>query len=237
MSHRGIHIMSIKASMYRFPHIVRKLFSRAVGRFRGILFIPPNYLFKSGLDERSAIIDVGCGFDADFSVHMIQTYGFRAIGIDPTRKHHASLADIARRMGGRFQHEPLAISAKNGTIPFNESEENASGSILASHRNIQRDTVKTYDVESVDLASLPQRLGLSHIDYIKLDIEGAEYGLIDRLNQEDVAAYDQIFIEFHHHALPQYAPSDTLLCARKMESLGFASFTVDNHNFLFYRAA
>lgn len=197
--------------------------------------LPNYYLFINRFDQQSTIVDVGCGFDADFSMYMIDTYNLKAIGIDPTQKHKESLENLVKKNNDKFSYKPLAISEKDGQITFNESIRSTSGSILDEHINVSGKETQKYSVESVSLKNLPKRLGLNKIDYIKLDIEGAEYELIDSLNKEDLTKYNQIFIEFHHHALPQYSKADTIKMVRKIESLGFKSFTLDNHDFLFYR--
>ena len=206
------------------------------GAKSGIGFAKPNYLFKGAFFlPQDTIVDVGCGFDADFSVYMIKKFGVKTIGIDPTLKHKSSLAKISIESGGKFIHKEWAVSATDGKISFNESENNVSGSILGEHKNIKNGGVKKYEVESISLLNLPARLNLEKIKYIKLDLEGAEYELIEKIKKEDLEKYEQIFIEFHHHCVPRYSKEDTLRMARKIESFGFNSFSLDKHNFLFYR--
>jgi hypothetical protein len=47
--------------------------------------------------------------------------------------------------------------------------------------------------------------------------------------------FKQLFIEFHHHALENYSIEDTNDAVIDMQGKGFKSFTLDNHNFLFYK--
>lgn len=223
-----------------FPNI-KKVLKKIRGQIGGVKIVRPNsklpnyYMFKPRFSTTSTIVDVGCGFDADFSVYMMDKYGLRAIGIDPTLKHKGSLDSLSKKTNSRFLHKLWAISANDGKIVFNESVDNVSGSILENHQNIKSGAIKKYEVESISLENLPRCLKLEKIEYIKLDIEGAEYDLIDKLKKGDLDKYNQIFIEFHHHALPQYSQKDTLDRVKKIESLGFKSFSVDNHDFLFYR--
>ncbi|MDD5318947.1 MAG: FkbM family methyltransferase [Candidatus Pacebacteria bacterium] len=203
-------------------------------RILDVHFADPNYLFKGTFTKNSTLIDAGCGFDADFSMEMIRKYNLKAIGIDPTRKHQKSLATLSRKTGEKFTHRLIAISKEDGLITFNETQDNVSGSLLTSHNNIKKDAVQTYQVQSVSLARLPAFLDLPFIEYIKLDLEGAEYELIANLTKEQLLPYQQIFIEFHHHCTP-YSQKDTFNRVEKMKSFGFTAFTLDDHNYLFYR--
>jgi len=181
------------------------------------------------------VVDVGCGFDADLSMYMIRNCNIKAFGIDPTLKHKEDLAKLSHESNGRFMYIPVAISHKNGLISFNESVRNVSGSILDEHKNINQQESRNYEVESINLSSLPDRLNLERIEYIKLDLEGAEYQLINELKETDLDHYEQLFIEFHHHAVPNYSIHDTQNCVKKMKLLGFKSFTINNHDYLFYK--
>lgn len=234
-------LLKIQASLGVYPKKITVIVNKVIGKIRGISVIIPNpklpnyYIFREMFNEDSTIIDVGCGFDADLSVYMIKKYGLKSVGIDPTLKHQLSLASLSKKSQGHFIHKLWAISATNGKITFNESKNSVSGSILNDHKNLQNNNVKTYEVESVNMSRLPISLGLEKIQFIKLDIEGAEYDLIDHLEKDDLIKYDQIFIEFHHHAIPKYSKKDTLNRANKIKSFGFKSFTLNNHDFLFYR--
>lgn len=212
----------------------REWLLRVFGFFMKIHYVPRNYLFKGKFSSQDVIIDTGCGFGAEFSMHMIKRFGLKSIGIDPTKKHFNSLKNLEVDTGGKFKHYDLAISVNTGETLFNESESNESGSILSEHKNVKRDKIKTYNIKTFSLADLPSYLGMNKIKYIKLDLEGAEYEIIKNLKKEDLDKYDQIFIEFHHHCT-DYSIKDTLDSVQKMVGLGFKKFTLNNHDYLFYR--
>ncbi len=227
--------MSVVARAIRYAHraISRPLHLRRLRRL-GIRYLPPNYVYFDTFCESSIVVDVGCGSEAEFSMHMIETYGLRAFGVDPTRKHARFLRDLEQRTKGKFRHLPLAVSEHDGVLTFHESGPNESGSILSTHTNIQNDHSSAYDVESVSLRRLVQRLGLQSADFLKLDLEGAEYELFDGLCEADLLPFAQIFLECHHHCTPHTFQETTELVDRVC-GLGFAVFTLDRHNFLFYR--
>lgn len=210
----------------------------AAGRVKakklGISFYPPNYIYFDRLNTNSIVVDVGCADDPDYSEHIINTHGCKCYGVDPTKKHFNALSIVENKYKGLFFHLPFAVVNQSGKIYFHESVENASGSILNDHVNIKKDEVVTYEVEALSITDLKNRIG-SKIDILKLDLEGAEFGLIENLNKEDLVDIDQIFIEFHHHSIDRYKLEDTTRLVNKLESFGFSSFSLDGVNFLLYK--
>jgi len=219
----------------RYAHrVARRPFGLARMKLRNIHHFPPNYLYVGAFGKESVVVDVGCGFEAEFSRHVIEKYGVRALGVDPTRKHAPFLAELAKRTNGRFQHVPLAVAPRSGELTFYESRQNESGSFLTSHTNIRHDDVTAYKVEAVGLNELSRKLGVQSVAYLKLDLEGAEYGLFDGLSEEDLGPFTQIFLECHHHCT-EHTFAETKQLVRVICKAGFSVFTLDRHNFLFYR--
>ena len=134
--------VKVKILILNFILNIKKKAQIIIGKIQNIKVVKPNlklpnyYMFKNGFSKNATIIDVGCGFDADFSRYMIKTYGLKAIGIDPTLKHQNALQKISETEKGQFRHILAAVSGHDGKISFNESEENVSGSILETHRKI-----------------------------------------------------------------------------------------------------
>lgn len=222
-----------RAIRKRLLSIVRRFWFRT----KDIRFAPPNFIFfcfpKN--NKQVTVIDVGCGSVAEFSTYLIDRYHARCFGVDPTEKHKPALSSLVRKYQGRFVHIPFAICAKNGTLNFFESRVNESGSLMADHINVVRDKGNSYQVRCVTPVSLLDHLGLDSADILKLDIEGAEYQLLETLGRSELLPFKQIFIEFHHHAVERYTYSDTLRAVENICSFGFKSYSLDNHNYLFRR--
>lgn len=201
---------------------------------RGIKYLPPNFIFFPTLNSSSIVIDVGCGFDADLSCSLIKRYKVNAIVVDPTRKHKSNLLDLAKKYGKKFKYLQLALSKNIGKTTFYESLNNESGACLPDHVNILNDNIRSYSVDSVNLDWLANKIGKS-IDLLKIDIEGAEYELLRNVKKASLIPFKQIFIEFHHHAIESYTYEDTLNVVTKFQNFGYHYFSIDNHNFLFFR--
>ncbi|MEA2697882.1 MAG: Methyltransferase domain, partial [Myxococcales bacterium] len=54
--------------------------------------------------------------------------------------------------------------------------------------------------------------------YLKIDIEGAEYPILERMARISVP---QISIEFHHHCSTEYALPQTIALIQKIVDMGY----------------
>ena len=215
--------------------IQRSIQRRCEAWLRGISVVAPNYLYLPLTGPRRIVVDVGCASDADFSQHLIAKFDVTSFAIDPTLKHAAALRKLERRLGGRFVYFPLALSSRAGRLSFNESLENASGSLLTEHVNIRRDQVRGYEVDAITLADLPARTGYARIDLLKLDTEGAEFDILRQVTPEQLLPFLQVFVEFHHDTVAGYDITHTLALVERMESFGFFAFTLNDRDYLFWR--
>jgi len=218
----------------KFKRMVQFHHRKGLAQNQGVSFLQPNYMFFNTFNTTSIIIDVGCGHEAELSRHFIRTHGVKAYGVDPTRKHHPFLKRIEEETHGQFQHLRLAVASSNDMLEFHESEENENGSILDDHTNMKHDTVQSYRVHATTLGNLAHRIGTSTIDFLKLDLEGAEYDLLRNVPAQDLSKFKQIFIEFHHHCIARFTEHDTQAIVTRLQSVGLNAFSLDDHNYLFY---
>lgn len=203
----------------------------------GLVFVEPNFVYRADLSPASVVIDAGCSYEADLSVCLMGRHGVRAFGVDPTRKHAASLRRLEARFPGRFVYVPCAIAASDGALTFHESRVNESGSLFADHVNVIHDDTTSYDVEALTLKSLLKRVGVDGVDLLKLDLEGAEYDVLAGITAEQLGPVRQLFVEFHHHAVSHFNEADTRRLVERVSACGYRTFSVDDHNYLFYRGS
>ncbi len=249
LSQKLSHRSNVIGSMYRcgvkiklyfkypesFVRDIKMVLRKPRARRLGISYHPPNFIYHTGIHGKSIIVDVGCGFEADFSRHMIEKFGVTAYGIDPTEKHKQPLQQMESSSGGKFVYLQNAVSSKSGELLFYEIANRESGSLLSEHVNFMQDETISYMVNSITLREIPEKIEHDQIDLIKLDIEGAEYDLFSDIKNDDLAAYKQIYIEFHHKSVKDKSIADTRKIVTLLCTWGFKSFTLDDINYLFYR--
>ena len=71
-----------------------------------------------------------------------------------------------------------------------------------------------------------QELGHDHIHIVKMDIEGAEYDVIEDIYQSNVRP-DQMLIEFHHR-FPGVGTLKTRDAINKVRAMGYQLFSVSD---------
>jgi len=201
----------------------------------GIIFLPPAYDLVDDLNADSIIVDIGTGFDADYSRNLIQRYGLRSFGFDPTRKHQPGLQQLSAQTGGRFQINPFALAGTRGTLTFFESDTNTSGSVLTDHINAKHDAGQAYNVSTLTLADILERIPAPRIDLLKIDSEGTEYDVLLHTPAVVFERIGQLNVEFHHHCIDRFTLQHTRQVINRLRSLGFIPFTRDRFNYLFFR--
>ncbi len=228
------NILVIRTLFKFYDEIKRNMFEYKLRRLN-VHKHPPNYLFVNSFNEKSVILDVGCGKDADFSRYIMEHYGAKTIGVDPTIKHKPFLMKLSKETNNQFRHLPLLVSSTNKEILFNESDQNESGSILNDHINVKNDVIKKYAVKSVTLSNLLKSVNLKNADYIKLDLEGAEYELLLKTPVKTLSLFNQIFIEFHHHCVDKFSIKDTRDIVNYIRKAGFYPITENERDYLFIK--
>jgi hypothetical protein len=96
-----------------------------------------------------------------------------------------------------------------------------------------KEAAGSLEVACEDIGSLMQRNRHSHIDLLKLDIEGCEYEVIESILKSRLPIW-QIAVEFHHGILPGFTRGQTIQTMLKLMTRGYALVdqTGANHTFV-----
>ena len=86
-----------------------------------------------------------------------------------------------------------ALHTTDETITFYVNENNSTISSIDNHSSF----ASSYDVETVTIKSLVRDYDIQHIDLLKIDIESAEYELINSFDGDDFEIIDNMLIEYH----------------------------------------
>ncbi|WP_167599090.1 FkbM family methyltransferase [Chlorobaculum sp. 24CR] len=186
---------------------------------------------NESLNPHSVVYSFGVGEDASFDVALIEKYDLIVHAFDPTPKS----IEWVKRQGfpDHFIMHDYGIAAFNGNISFNPPENPDH----VSHTILDRQSTKTkaISVPVKNLSRIMQELGHSHIDILKMDIEGAEYDVIKDIYKSGVRP-GQILIEFHHR-FPGVGIRKTKEAIDSIRSMGYQLFNVSatNEEYCFIR--
>tara|TARA_B110000208_G_scaffold191142_1_gene257032 strand:- start:8321 stop:8803 length:483 start_codon:yes stop_codon:yes gene_type:complete len=116
-----------------------------------------------------------------------------------------------------FNFRAVGISDADGTVDFGfpTSTDSVSGSIIASPDS------EKIQVRFLSLATIIRDLSLDTIDYMKMDIEGAEYRVIESFS--DMAPSflpKQLAVEFHHF-VDGFSREQTINPVNALKDLGY----------------
>ena len=148
---------------------------------------------ENSLDKDSVVYAVGIGEDISFDLALIDRFELTVHAFDPTP---ASLAWLEKQeLPASFVSYPVGLAGYDGTAEFHAPANPAHVSFSMSHQagNLEESVV----VDVKRLSSLMEMLGHTHIDVLKMDIEGGEYDVISDLVTSGIDV-KQLLVEFHH---------------------------------------
>lgn len=189
-----------------------------------------------GLSPATRILSFGLGEDVSFETALIERFGCRIVGFDPTPR---SVEHVRRHTrGDLFQAHPLALADHDGTLTFTLPPESAADQVSASaFAHYGGDAARRFEVPCATLATVRERFGLDRVDVLKMDVEGAEYDVIAQATRLGwLADIDQVLVEFHHF-LPGLDAGRTRRAIAQLRAAGFRIAWIGrtNHEYLFRR--
>ena len=149
------------------------------------------------LSRDSVIYSLGIGDSIEFDLALIERVGAILHAFDPTPGTYETLAE--NPLPDEFNFHPWAVAGEDGTLTlFPRVRRNGSVSeIMYTLVPDEQSRDQAIEVPAFTIASIMRKLGHEHIDLLKMDIEGAEYDVIDGLLSSDVRP-TQLLVEFHH---------------------------------------
>ncbi len=176
------------------------------------------------LNEQSVVLSFGLGEDVSFDIELIERFGSDVHGFDPTPKSRAWLAK--QNLPSQFQIHNVGLAAKSGVLTFTAPSAENFASWSATHREGPSEDVETVALPVESLEAVCERLQLSDIDVLKMDIEGSENEVIESLESSKIRPA-QILVEFHHR-IHRTDFSRTKKAVETLESMGYRLFYVSD---------
>ncbi len=178
-------------------------------------------ILADSLTAESTVISAGLGHDISFDLSLMAKYACCVVGYDPDPKAYAF--HDHKKIPSKFVWNRQGISDSSGKMKLYRPPRSdwVSGTLVEgaiSHSS------EFDEVDIVDVCDLLRTIDGS-IHVFKMDIEGAEYGVLDRLLKTGmINRIDQLLVEYHHGK--KYRGTDTQKSVDSILNAGFELFSV-----------
>ena len=180
-----------------------------------------------GLGPESVIYSGGVGKDITFEHELVKQFGCVVHLLDPSPTGLETMK-LPENQIPPLRFFPLGLAGRCGTLRFAPPFYPEEGSWFSNN------DAGGIEAECVDVATLLKRNRHDHIDLLKLDIEGAEYDVIDHLLNARVPVR-QILVEFHHGLLPGIRMRQGIRATAKLMARGYKMIAEESNNYTFLR--
>jgi FkbM family methyltransferase len=187
------------------------------------------------LNQESVVYSFGVGDNIAWELALIQQFGLTVHAFDPTP---ASVAWIARQnLPKTFRFYPIGVGVRDGTESFFLPRRGSRFNYQPLLDGEPARAEQTFDLPVQRLATIMAESGHENIDVLKMDIEGAEYEVLDDLLASGIAP-KQLLVEFHHH-FPGVGLRATREAVSSLNKAGYSIFDISERGleFSFLRAA
>lgn len=186
-----------------------------------------NWAIPHDLKPDDVVYSFGIGVDKDFEDLLIAKFGVIVNGFDPAPGIIRWVS--AQDSSPKFVFRPYGVSATGGDIKFTDYEDRSLTSVTEGYSG------RLLSLPTKRLSVIMKELGHDHIDLLKMDIEGAEYDVIDEMIKGDILP-KYLLIEFHHRMYGISSPR-TEEAVRKLRKAGYRRYWVSDygHEYAFVR--
>ncbi len=217
-------------------HIIYRQFKKLADILTGQhLFIKPNYqcthnrfgseyggweIIETYLHKKSIVYSFGIGTDISFDLTLIHKFSLTIYAFDPTPKSIQWIYE--QTLPKQFIMHNYGIADFNGAAVFYPP----SNPNYISHTMLNKEDTKeqAIQVPVKTLKTILQTLNHQHIDILKMDIEGAEYSVIDDIKSTNIRP-KQLLIEFHHR-FPNIGVKKTKKAIKAIKAMGYKLFYI-----------
>jgi FkbM family methyltransferase len=170
------------------------------------------------------VYSIGVGDSIDFDLALIEQYGVEVHAFDPTPASVTWLEQY--QPSPNFHFHPWAVTGSDGSITlYPRARRDGTASEVMYTMVPEAGSLKDgVEVPAFSIPSLLTKLGHDRIDLLKIDIEGAEYEVLDTLIASSIRP-QQLLVEFHHR-FPSIDKSMTANTVARLRMVGYGVFAV-----------
>ena len=186
--------------------------------------ISEHTFIPSLIESKGVVLDCGANHGV-FSRWISENTNAVVHAFEPNPNLYTDLPKL-----DRVQFHSLALGDAAGLLKFHLSEDDQSSSLHYNHKS-----GRSIDVEVVSLETWAQSKNIRSIELLKLDIEGAEIGVLLKASEDFLRKKKQICVEFHESHHPEDLP-EVLKVIERLKGLDFyvCKFSHYDHGDVFF---
>lgn len=176
------------------------------------------------LSEFSIVYSLGVGDNIDFDLALIKRCQSNVYAFDPTPTSQSFVDDGERP--GQFHFQAWAAAGTDGTLTL-YPRVLGSGELSDMMYTLMPEPSSEdsgIEVPAYTIATVADKLGHSRVDLLKMDIEGAEYDVLDGLLASSIRP-KQLLVEFHHRFVDKGLERTADVIVR-LQSEGYRIFSI-----------
>jgi FkbM family methyltransferase len=195
-------------------------------RLLQMLTVREHTFMPAPLSGSSIVVDLGA-HKGEFSREIVARFGCRCIAVEA----NPTLIPQVKAVAG-VEVVWGAISGEDGELELHLSNNPEASTVLGDRCTVP--SGERVKVPALRLERLLREKGVTRVDLLKVDIEGAEIAMFRSLGDVELGRIQQISLEFHDFCGLVKSPEVHEVCDR-LEGLGFEGmrFGRSNMNWLF----
>jgi FkbM family methyltransferase len=147
------------------------------------------------LDNMDIVFDIGANSGL-FSLLCINKGVKKVYSFEPNKDSLINLKSVTNNLN--VEIVPKAVYTKDEDLKFYIDPSNTTiGSLSKNHLELHGSSLEEVVVPAISLKTFAKENNIDKISLVKMDIEGAEYEIIDNLEDEVFEIIDNFLIEYH----------------------------------------
>ncbi len=176
------------------------------------------------LDENSVVYSFGVGDNIDFDLSLIMRTHSELHAFDPTPAALSICDDD--NLPPEFVFHAWAVAGQDGHLTLYPRVRKGGGASDVMYTLVAEESVRDnrLEVPAYTIPTILAKLGHSHINLLKMDIEGAEYDVLEQMLTSPHRP-EQLLVEFHHR-FSEIGPDRTRRLIDRLQTAGYKIFSV-----------
>ena len=176
------------------------------------------------LGEDSIVYSLGVGDLIDFDLDLISDHGLTVHAFDPTPFAEEWVA--SQSLPEEFLFHPWAAAGEDGSLRLYRrvSTRGSASQVMWTAESDAGDAGDYIDPPAYTIRTIMEKLGHDRVDLLKIDVEGAEYEILDSLR--DVKNLPKQLLVEYHHRFPGIGKQRTADSIKMLGNLGYKIFGI-----------